>query len=256
MSLQKVFKKGYMEQLRNNIDYHNYLKDEFDYDKNQEIKLFGIEHPESLLDRMDPSRTGDFNSAIALYEAYPNLSPLLAQKDDLWVYLAHVDLYKYVKQRWPITFDDGIEIQSINNHIADHWFKNRNNHFLRGTFSGLWWDVYLTIDEERKDKYELTRKLMSNQELRTTSFGELPLIRHREAMIGVLEFLVEHPEMENGMNAKARYIQKLFNTIGGYKVLAYMRRDFFKSELEKRYDSLMNVHDAQDLRGNSQDVVK
>ena len=59
----------------------------------QVVRLYGINHPEGLLERLDPSSEGDLQSAIAIYEAYEDITPLFAQQDDLWVYLTHVDLF-------------------------------------------------------------------------------------------------------------------------------------------------------------------
>ena len=85
---------------------------------------------------------------------------------------------------------------------------------------------------ERDNPYELTDLLFKNQEFRTVSFGELPLIRHKEAMIGILDFLKENEYLfQGGFNAKARYIRRLFFVIGGYKNLSYMKRDFFKKNI-------------------------
>ena len=115
-----------------------------------------------------------------------------------------------------------------------------------------WWSVYLSIDRTRENPYELTEILFKNQELRTNSFGPLTLIRHREAMIGILEFLKEHQELlVDGMNMRAQYIRKLFNFIGGTKRLEFMDRDFFKHELEKRYDILSSKFTREEIQNNN-----
>ena len=115
-----------------------------------------------------------------------------------------------------------------------------------------WWSVYLSIDKSRENPYELTEILFKNQELRTNSFGPLTLIRHREAMIGILEFLKEHQELlVDGMNMRAQYIRKLFNFIGGTKRLEFMDRAFFKYELEKRYDILSGKFTREDIHNNN-----
>ena len=99
----------------------------------------------------------------------------------------------------------------------------------------------------------MTGSLAKNQELRTNSFGPLTLIRHREAMIGILEFLKEHPDLlVDGMNMRAQYIRKLFNFIGGTKRLEFLNRDFFKNELEKRYDIISRRFSREEIQNNNE----
>jgi hypothetical protein len=72
-------------------------------------------------------------------------------------------------------------------------------------------------------------------------------------MIGVLEFLLEHPEMlEDGMNMRAQYIRKLFSFIGVTKRLEYMDRNFFKSELEKRKNVLSRKLTREEILNNNE----
>lgn len=250
MALQLVFKRGYMDYLKNNIKPEAYLKDHFEYDPSQVVRLYGVTHPEGLLEQLNPTPDGDLQTAIAIYEAYPTISPLMAQQDDLWVYLTHVDLFEYVKKRWPEVETGGKAGNPIN-YITDHWFANRFN-FLRTTFAGFWWNIHLTKDDERDNKYELSEFLFRNQEFRTSSFGELPIIRHREAMIGILEFLQENQDLfATGFNGKARFIRHLFDVIGGFKQLSSLSRVFFKSTLYKYKNNLAAVRDAKDAKAGS-----
>ena len=260
MALQKVFKKSYMDHLRQNINVEDYLKDKFPYEEDLCVQLAGIIAPEyDLLEAIMPfaerSKKNDeqtrkenaqkeFEVAKLIYEAYPSLTPIFAQQDDLWVYLSHVTLFPYVQQRWPDIHTDEDPV----NYIVAHWF--RNQFLFRSTFAGLWWSVYLTFDKTRDNHFELTETLFKNAELRTNSFGALPLIRYREAMLGVLEFLTENPDLfVGGFNARARYIQKLFEIIGGTKNLVTLPKEFFKKELEKRKSVLLDIHSADEVKG-------
>ncbi len=244
MELQKVFKHSYMEELSKNISIPDYQGESFPYNPSKVKTLANLYKPEGLLDRLDPD--DDFASAIEIFEAYENLTPLLASLPDLWVYLAHVDLFPYVQQRHSDVLNEDVTVE----YIYDHWFKNKVSIF-RMALPSAWWSVYLSVDKTRENPYELTEILFRNQELRTNSFGPLTLIRHREAMIGILEFLKEHPELLNdGMNMRAQYIRKLFNLIGGYKRLEYMGKDFFKAELEKRLNIISRKMSREDIQNN------
>ena len=204
MELQKVFKRSYMEELRRNIHISDYQGEIFPYEPSKVKALANVYKPEGLLERLDPD--DDFTSAIEIYKAYDGITPLLASLPDLWVYLAHVDLFPYMQKR----HSDVLRKDVTEEYIIDHWFKNKVSLF-RMAIPSAWWSVYLSIDEKRENPYELTEILFKNQELRTNSFGPLTLIRHREAMIGILEFLLEHQELlVDGMNMRAQYIRKLF----------------------------------------------
>lgn len=244
MHLQRIFTKTYSEYLRKHINIDDYRQEVFPCDLKQVKLLANIYQPEGLIDRLDPNN--DYQSGIAIYEAYRGISPLLASLPDLWIYLGHVDLFSYVQAR----HSEVLKETCTEDFVIDHWFQNRVSRFRMALPSG-WWSVYLSIDNSREDPYELTKILYSNQEFRTNSFGSQILIRHREAMIGVLEFLSEHKELlEEGMNSRAQYIRILFNKIGGYKPIAFMDRQFFKDELEKRLGILSLRLSQDEVRNN------
>ena len=244
MELQKIFKTSYMEFLRNNIVVDNYQKDEFPYDPSQVRMLANVYKPEGLLDRLDPDPKNDLQTAIEIYKAYRTISPLQASLPDLWVYLTHVDLFSYVKKRWPGADSDKDPVK----YIINHWHKH-STHFLRTTFAGLWWNVYLTEDPDRKDPFELTKVMYDcGQDWRIMRFGELSLIRRKEAMIGVLEFLKDNPEItENYFAARGQYISRYFNMLGGITNFSYQDRSYFKRKLESIRDRLLQIQSVDEI---------
>lgn len=241
MELQKVFKHSYMDELRKNIHISDYQGESFPYDPSKVKSLANVYKPEGLLERLDPE--DDFTSAIEIFKAYDSVTPLLASLPDLWVYLAHVDLFPYVQKRWPKVLDGSADEQ----YVLNHWHEN--SHFMRTSFAGLWWHVFLTYDESRNNPYELTEVLFKSQDFRTLRFGELGLIRHKPAMIGVLEYLIENNEiMRNAFDARGQFISRYFNLIGGTKPLAYMDKQFFKNKLEKIKDKLLLINSINDVQ--------
>lgn len=248
MSLQKVFTPSYVQFLRNHINVEDYLQDSFPFDCSEVRSLNGVKHDETLLQKLDPTPDGDFQTGIALFEAFPNLSPVFAQQDDLWVYLTHVDLFQYVKQRWPIKEHIVDDIGSTKNYILNHWHKNPK-HLFRTTLCGLWWQVYLTVDKTLANPYELTEVFFNCGQDFHQRFGELLTIRHREAMYGILRFLQKHPDLtQKNFDPRGQYISQLFNLIGGTKVLSSMDRSFFMNELEKRYDYIKSIQNRDEVQ--------
>ena len=239
MTLQKVFKESYVKELRDKvragINLADYSKEEFPYDKAMVSSIRELYQPTELLEKMDFG--DDLSSAKALYEAYPQMTPLLASNDSLWTYLTHVDLFPYIQQRWPkVTQGD-----ADRTYIENHWFQGGNFSY-QSTLSGMWWSVYCTIDENRgsERKYEITDFLFSHVHFR--ELAGTSLFRHKEAVIGIMEFLKENPELSSSYTReRIRYIMKYFNQLGASKLLSYLKREFFKSELKKKIDVLLHI---------------
>ena len=246
MELQKVFKRSYMEELRRNIQISDYQGESFPFDPSKVKSLANVYKPEGLLEKLDPE--DDFASAVEIYKAFENVTPLLASLPDLWVYLAHVDLFPYVQARHSDVLKDDV----TEKYIVNHWFENEVSLFRMAIPSG-WWSVYLSVDRDRENPYELTEILFKNQELRTNSFGPRTLIRHKPAMMGVLEFFKEHPELlEDGMNMRAQYIRKLFTFLSGTKRLEFLPKEYFKEELEKRLDVIARKLSREEIQNKNE----
>lgn len=243
MALQKVFREAYVETLRSNIDPAKYAGESFDYDESQVHYMANVHQPEGLIDRMDEH--DDLKSAIELYEGYWELTPLAASKNDIWTYLTHVDLFSYMQKRFPDVKNGDVDAK----YIRERWFRNTQG-TIRSSLAGLWWSVYCSVDESREDKYELTRMLFQNDNIRTHYFGRSTFFRHKEAVIGILEFLVENPDISNvHFNSRCIYIVQYFNRLGAIKQLAYMDRSFFKEELMKKKEVLKTITSKAQVLG-------
>lgn len=248
MALQKVFREAYVEALRSNIDPAKYAGESFEYDETQVHYMANVHQPDGLVDRMDEK--DDLKSAIELYEAYQELTPLAASKNDIWTYLTHVDLFAYMQKRFPEVKEGNVDTKFI----RERWFRNTQG-TIRSSLAGLWWSVYCSVDESRTDKYELTRMLFQNDNIRTHYFGPSTIFRHREAVLGILEFLVENPDVSGvHFNSRCIYIAQYFNRLGAVKQLAYMDRNFFKEELMKKKPVLLTVTSKAQVLGKQGSV--
>lgn len=253
MALQKVFTQSYVERLKAHIAPADYQKDEFTVDESQVKTLLRVRHPEQLADYMVEHADSDFDCAVALFESYSDLSPVFAQEERFWVYLSHVDLFPYLKIRWSLPLD----VTKQNNHIRDHWFKGTNS-MMRSSLMGLWWAVYCTVDEERSDRYELTRILFSNYSFRTMFFGASELFWYREGTKGILEFLMDNPDVTSEcFENRSLFITKYFNQLGGYKQLASQSRLFYYNECQRIKERILSVRTRDDVQNRSaiQEVI-
>ncbi len=246
MLKQQLFKDRYVTKLKQDISsgasVDHYRSGNFVYDKTQTLIIPNIEAAPMLLTRLDDAND-DFNSAVSIYEAFKDLKLIQAADPRLWVYLAHVDLYPYMIKRW----DDAYLGKSSNpsKYILDHWFlaSSAQSSLLRHALSGLWWAVYLSVDESKgEEKYELTKILFRQLDFPTRTLGTYKLGRHKEAVLGILEFIHENePLFAIKFEDKTRFVTKHLNIIGGIKPIAYFDRHFFKSELAKISDQIANL---------------
>lgn len=242
MLLQRTFKKIYanslLEAVRSGCDLKKYAQEQFDYDKDQVVMIPGIAHPDGLIDRMIPNSNADCETAIALYESYPSLTPLQAADKTFWTYLTHVDLFEYVQARYPKVKEP--DFDSII-YVVDHWFCG-SDWYWRHPLAALWWFVNQTIDGTNKvDKYKYTKFFFSSYEFRT-NLAKYSIARLKEAMFGYFDFLIENPEvMSQCFKSRNRFITKHLNKLGGTHLLSMLPREYFYDELSKIKDEVMAI---------------
>lgn len=233
MAKQQIFKEKYVQTLKSvNVEF--YKSNTFVYDKKQVLMLPNVEQAEYLVDKLLQNVNDDCSNAIQIYEAFQKLEPIQASDERLWVYLSHVDLYSHMITRWNAvhnnTAKDGKE------YILEHWFlsSSAQSSLVRHALAGLWWSVYLSVDEAKDDKYELTKILFRQLDFPTRTLGTYKLGRHKEAVIGILEFIKENEQLfKSKFEDKTRFITKHLNVVGGVKPISYYDRNFFKSEPQK-----------------------
>ncbi len=237
MAKQLIFKTKYTEHLKEAVSSGKslefYKSKEFVYDKKQVLIMPNIEAFPNLTSSLDIK--DDFKTAVQIYEAFKGLEPIQASDERFWTYLAHVDLFLYMIERWPEVYVG--KSSNPSKYLLDHWFisSSAQSSLLRHAISGLWWSVYLSVDEAKgENKYGLTKILFRQLDFPTRTLGTYKLGRHKEAVLGILEFIQENEDLfKTKFEDKTRFVTKHLNVVGGVKPIAYYDRQFFKSELEK-----------------------
>lgn len=240
LQLQKTFKESYMKTLRDNVRSGDslslYGNEKFDIDETQIKRLANVYAPDGLSEKLADVGDNDFLSAVAVYEAYSKISPLLASNETFWAYLTHTTMFNYTQKRWPKVLDNTASPE----YILSHWFVGSQG-ILRNAAAALWWGVSITVDESRDNKYELTEILFKNYTMRVNTFGSSLLIRHKEAMKGILSFLHDNPDVMEKSEPRCLFITKYFNRLGSSKQLTYMNSDFFYDTLLKLKDKILLI---------------
>ena len=173
---------------------------------------------------------GDFLSAVALYDAYKDLKPLQAINSQFWESLALTDLFPYMQKRWNLA-----EAKDLKKSILNH-FTFKSHGMMRHGLAGLWWLVYLSVDESRDNKYELTEYLFKNYTLRFVRFGAGKVIQHKEAAIGILQFIKDNEKKIPSLESVANGLTSYFNKLGAVKQLTSLDREFFYNEMSKHIE--------------------
>jgi hypothetical protein len=180
----------------------------------------------------EDQQEADFECAKILYENL-KLTPAQAGNADFWNYLHHFDMYKYIHKRWK---NQG----NLQTHIKRHWLMNLTSqkHLINFPLTTLWWSIHLTVDENRADKYELSRVYFSNNRFRTVSLGGRTFVRYKPAILSVLEFMKEYrEELTKSINYTdlGDEIAQFLNLLGGTKPLSFFDRDWFTQKLKEKF---------------------
>lgn len=241
MEQQRIFRKRFMDDYIANIksgdSVHLFRNNEFIIDENSTLIMPHIERQLGLSSKMDPNRDADFESAIALFEAFKNLTPLEAADPRFWNYLALTDLYPYLKDRWPNVYKRVDGTNEIS-YVLDHFvMQDKSSDLMRAHLSGLWWSVFLSIDNTNsEDPYQLTKVMFWNQTLRTRTMGNYLMARKKELALGFLDYC-ENRGKENFGNFEKEHqvITEFLNQLGGAKPLTSFTREEIKQMLEKKF---------------------
>ncbi|MFZ3011405.1 MAG: DUF6339 family protein [Minisyncoccia bacterium] len=213
MTNQNIFKRMYVAELRDKIrsgeSLCDYFKKDVEYPIETLIQSTIKTDPEKLKLKYrgkNESASNDLENAIALYEAFPDLTETQASDPRLWTYLTHVTLRDYVFARWPIGGSceqiktDSKQQATTIDFILSHWFASGGNDRLlrRNAAARLWWPVHLThapwlrepeffADLKTNDPYRFTKILLSMESIYAEVL-ERGLGRDNRILITVLEF--------------------------------------------------------------------
>ena len=135
----------------------------------------------------------EFEAGKLLFENL-KLNPKQASDIGFWTYHNHYTFYQYISKRWGDVWNEEKEVANPSTYIVNHWIQSNSSQseLIIYPISGLWWSFYLTVDEAREDKYELTKVFFKNYTLRVVQMGQTRFARHKPAIQGVLEFIKEN----------------------------------------------------------------
>jgi hypothetical protein len=180
--------------------------------------------PTKPLELLEPDGNDlkDTENAIRMHSAFPHLSPVTARDPRLWTRFTHVELWSYMRRRWPVERQLPDKERAIR-FVQARYFVGGNDSraLLRNGAARLWWCAKLSHDPARNDPYELTRVLLSSldiaQQILERSLGRSPPV-----LRGFLEFLRTRKQLLSGgdkSRTRIRQLVKFLNLTGGVTVL-------------------------------------
>lgn len=209
-----------------------------------------------MLSAFEENKT-EFESGKLLFENL-KLNPKQASDIGFWTYHNHYSFYQYITKRWGDVWDKEKEVLNPSTYIVNHWIQSNSSQqeLIKYPISGLWWSFYLTVDEEREDKYELTKIFFKNYSLRVVQMGQTRFARHKPAIQGVLEFIKENNLEKKSLEQSARAIVPYINLLGGIRPLSYFDKDWFKAKLKNRFGEQIKAGQKLFIRPDELKIIK
>jgi hypothetical protein len=142
MSKISLFRESLVHDLTRQIEHNleKYRSGDFQYLISDSSNLIETEFETNDEELAKITCTsGDFNEVqccLGTYLGLPKISAYLARDQRLWVYLTHIVLLDYSRQRWPIPKDNAKAVA----HIKKHFFASGARGIERdNAASRLWW---------------------------------------------------------------------------------------------------------------------
>lgn len=245
MSNQLIFSKEAVSSLKALLDAPNgderYLQPEsFVGNGFKTLESPSISAKKDLANQVNPDST--LATAIALFEAYPNLNALEASSVGFWTYLTHVDLWSYMRARFPL---DGFSSKERRAKIKSKWFLEdpSQSQLINHPLAGLWWGVKLSVVPERGEgRYDFTRILFRNTDLLVRTLGTYYIGRLPAAIRGILGYVFDHEDdFKSEYQAKMRRIMRHFNSLGGVVQLGCLDEAFYRDEIDRVREEWMQA---------------
>lgn len=175
----------------------------------------------------------DFQNAKILFEAFKGkLNPIQASDLRLWSYLAHVQHWDYMRNRWKIDVpdededpDDGKKSpreKAIERVKSRYFFCNGlSKDYVRHGIARLYWSVYLTYDEGNENPYEYTELLFNKQDV-LVNIGERSYGRNKTIALAAMKELKKYPQLSR---EDTRLFFAKLNQAGAITVLDFLSEE-------------------------------
>lgn len=201
-------------------------------------KKFEIEDFELKSNPESADKDIDFSNSVNIYEHLKCLPRYILSDERFWLWLYFDNFYKVVRTMMKVNGKSTIE---------NMWMHTQGTRrgLMFGVLSRCYFRVALSIDNSKRDKYELTRWVIENPErFRNLTWRSFSSEEHlvRGALKGEKRAVEEKPELEkNDIYAK---IGKYVSVIGSVRLLDVIsEEDISQMIYEKMLELMQEVVD-------------
>ena len=195
----------------------------------------------------------DIENVKILYEAFRKLPFRFAIDERFWVYQSHVTFLDYIKTRWPL---ESYTKDKPHDFIKTHYFfgVNSDRGIIRNGVAMLWWYGYLTYDENRQNRFELTEVLLKNTEV-TLQCATRAFPRNKKILRAILSVPLEDEELgELFFNRQVvRAVMSYLNQIGGVTILDSLEELDIKILVKDKLKELKGQDLTQEIEDETED---
>lgn len=192
---------------------------------NNHIKRTGIVVDDFTLMKGEDFSVSDLDNTILLYSKMKNIPMRLAADERLWAWLSIDKFWDYIYYRRKGDWEKPKDERTYHQSFFYTYGPSRSQ--VLNTVSRLWWAGYYTYDENRTDKYELTKFYLKNAfSSNILLLQSSKVTANKDIRLGLLDGLKEWLEAKNLKLKREYFVEpvKYLNIIGGVALLDFYNR--------------------------------
>ena len=197
----------------------------------------------------NPTGVADAASALAVYDAFRNLTPQQAADERLWTYLCHVEYPKYVSRRWlssrPVENDDAAR------KVRNHFFARGNRPLIRDNgLSRLWWLGSIANEVEPDAPHEFLTRLLHRQDVRSALIERPSVSMNRQVLCAINTVMREYWQRDRSLFERRQFRAWMIglNRRGGVVLLDALPEEPLAELLEEEARRAVSAVDTRDAR--------
>ncbi|ERH31169.1 DUF6339 family protein [Alloscardovia omnicolens] len=170
----------------------------------------------------------DFENSRMLFESLKDRLKMLDATDmRLWTYLAHANFWDYMVSRWSLanTQSRDSPVERVKKRYLDK--ESISKRYTRHGIARLYWNAYLTYDEENADPYE-GMKFLYNQQDNVVNLTERSFSHNKMLMKIILRTLMKDEDVYNEAEYKREAVRDFsirLNEAGSITVLDSLNQE-------------------------------
>ena len=146
----------------------------------------------------------DANAALAVYEAFRELTLQQAADERLWTYLCHVEYPQYVSRRWLVSRP--AKNEDAARKVRNHFFSASNRALIRDNgLSRLWWLGSIAHEVEPDAPHEFLERLLHWQDVRSALIERPSVSRNPRVLRSINTVMREYWRRDRSLFERERF---------------------------------------------------